>query len=364
MIISALAIIFIASIIVWPYQYRNFKLTSEIAPALRVFYYNQSHHTSDPVKNCWYDSGDYIVFSFRNLESLYYLSLAYKYSTNSEVKQDLLRTINSQLPCTDKMLSDGWKQFRDQDSHGSNLPPLLHQLFYPQNFYRLQTDEGKELFALRALVAQNLGDSQSMNFYRTKSAQTKLKTTSENCCEEGPLVMSDQDFTELLALNGLAIPEKQLNGSGWAISFENIRLIQEKKYDKIKKLLLAVQQKWTDQALQFDYIGGNYDIAGTIAIEKLYEKETNDYSFRPLSDSLYDYLHAKNAYHIDFTEYEKTHHPCGQWWATCNLHETLINGIDEELSFDPERRDIWRMTEIQLVGQARYILAMVLYNDY
>jgi hypothetical protein len=80
-----------------------------------------------------------------------------------------------------------------------------------------------------------------------------------------------------------------------------------------------------------------------------------------VSDLLYSYLHGQNQYSVDFTYYKTPHHPCGAWWAFCGLQETLINGIDEKGTFDLTRNDRWRMTEIQLVGQSRYVLAYVLY---
>ena len=363
--ITILIIILIALVFVTmrPYQYRNFGLTSKIKDPLRVFYYNQSIHTNDPVTQCWYDGGDYLVFLHRNIETLYYLSFAYMYAEDRRVQKDLLNTIEGQLGCVDAMLEGNWKQFRDQDAHIGILPPIVNKLLAPQEFYPLKEHEGGDVYTLRALIAKNIGKEKRYSAFLA-FAQERGITTSDNCCEEGLVGMDNEDFINIQVLAGLKNIEVQDDSAGWGISYENIRLLEEEKFDNIEKVLKGVQDNWDKQALDFDYIGGNYDIAGTIALERLYAKKSGDDKFIGLSNSMMSYLHGSNAYNVDFSAYTDIHHPCGQWWARCNLDETLINGIDERRNFDTHRKDIWRLTEMQLKGQAEYILALVLFYNY
>ncbi|MBU1613452.1 hypothetical protein KKC87_03420 [Patescibacteria group bacterium] len=361
-VLSLVAAVFL--FIVWPYQNYNFRLSSKIAPALRVFYFNQSHHLNDPVKNCWYDSGDYIVFAHRNLKSLYYLSLAYSLSKEADTKKDLLQTINSQLVCVDEMIKQDWKQFRDQNSHGMNVPPIINQIYVPPAFYKFKPGEGKDIFALRALVAKNLGDQKGLEYFKDKTEKADKKTMSEQCCEEGPLAISDKDLNDILVMLGLAEFKDGDYDGGWGVSYRNIKLIEEKDYGRVVRMLKKLQDNRENLITRFDYIGGNYDLAGTIAIERMYERATGDAQFKSLSDFIYLYLHGKNQYVVDFTNYKKIYHPCGEWWSNCQLTATLINGIDEKRGFDVTRHDIWRLTEVQLSGQSNYVLMEILYNNY
>ena len=99
-------------------------------------------------------------------------------------------------------------------------------------------------------------------------------------------------------------------------------------------------------------------------LERIYSKISGDESYKNFSQYLARYLKGNNDYNLDFTNHKKIHHPCGQWWSYCGDFDILINGIDEKNEFNLNRVDVWRLTEMQLVGQAKYILSEVLYNNY
>lgn len=326
---------------------------------MRVFVYNQSKH-SDPVSGCWYDSGDYVVFAQRNALSLYYLSLTYSVAQDSAVRDDLKKIIDQQYGCLSKMMDRGYKQFRDQSSHGLMVPPVIDSIISPQKSYKFDEKEGRDVSLLLYNSAILTGRNYDADRWLALAEKKTLRTISSECCEEGPLVLNDTEFG---ALNDFSYHDISHGNKGWGISLRSILALQNKEYDHIREILKAVQKEWNTNAHQFDYIGGNYDIAGTIALERLYAEATGDQSFHALSKLMYDYLHGSNSYNVDFTNYDHPHHPCGEWWGGCRLKETLINGIDERREFNINRRDIWRLTEIQLVGQARYILSYVLYNN-
>lgn len=341
------------------YRQNSFGLKSAVGSALRVFVYNQSKH-SDPVAGCWYDSGDYIVFAQRNALSLYYLSLTYSLAQDPAVRDDLKKIIDQQYRCLSQMMDRGYKQFRDQTSHGLIVPPFIHRLMNPQTAYKFEEGEGRDVSLLLYNTAILTGRKFDADRWLAVAEKSPLRTKSSACCEEGPLVLNDTEFG---ALNDFSYNDISHGNKGWGISLRSILALQNKEYDHIREILKAVRKEWDTNAYQFDYIGGNYDIAGTIALERLYARATGDESFYTLSKMLYDYLHGSNAYNINFTDYPDPHHPCGEWWNGCHLKETLINGIDEQRSFNINRTDVWRLTEIQLVGQARYILSYVLYNN-
>lgn len=330
--------------------------------ALDVFAYNESKHFTDPVDGCWYDSGDYIVFTQRNARSLFYLSLAWKEAKTDAARNSLRKVIDRQLNCFDNLLERGIKQIRDQDSHIAIVPPLLNQVMTPQTVYSFAEGEGRDVYAIRSLIAANLLDAEGERYWRDRAEAASGATFSSNCCEEGPIHFSDKELSAIEFLAGIA--EREDQPGGWGINFSNLALVRVKDSLKIRAILKEVQQYWDGGVpKQFDYIGGNYDIAGTVALERYYARMTGDQSFKEFSDKLFSYLYGDNIYHTDFTRYPRPHHPCGEWWSHCPLLETLVNGIDESLEFDTSRHDIWRLTEIQLTGQAEYVLALVLYLD-
>lgn len=356
-LVSLVIILFIVSLS--SYRQTSFGLKSAIGPALRVFVYNQSKHP-DPVAGCWYDSGDYVIFAQRNALSLYYLSLTYSIAQDSVVRDDLKKVIDQQYTCLSQMMDRGYKQFRDQSSHGTIVAPLLHRFMNSQTSYKFEESEGRDVSLLLYNIAVLTGRKYEADKWLAIAEKSPLRTKSTACCEEGPLVLDDTEFG---ALNDFSYHDISHGNMSWGISLRSILALQNKEYDQIRGTLKSVGKEWDDHAYQFDYIGGNYDIAGTIALERLYSNATGDQSFHTLSKLMYDYLHGNNSYNVDFTDYPAPHHPCGEWWSSCRLKNTLINGIDEKRKFDTNRDDIWRLTEIQLVGQARYILSYVLYNN-
>jgi hypothetical protein len=189
--------------------------------------------------------------------------------------------------------------------------------------------------------------------------QRETKTGSENCGEEGIVSIDDKNYQALLDLAGLT---QYTADGGWGLQPRVLLELEEQHYDDIQRQLQKVTEEWSDSSTLFDYIGGNYDIAGTISLIHLYNLKTGDNRFNGLASTLYEYLHGKNKYHVDFTDVKDIHHPCGKWWARCDLAETLVNGADESLAFDLARPDAWRISEVQLVGQAEYVLAYILHN--
>lgn len=257
------------------------------------------------------------------------------------------------------MLAKNFKQFGDQESHGINMPPLFHSIFYPRNNYQLQPDEGKDIYLLYGFSLNNIGYHEEAKNWLLKAEKTTNKTASDNCCEEGVLAITNENIgaIENIYRNNLSMAKPD-----WGISFSNIVFLKSKKYDEIKNYLLDVSELWQKDSSVFNYIGGNYDIAGTVAFEKLYARETDDNSFQALSDSMMNYLQGENNYQVNFLNYKNKYHPC-DFFGNCKLKDTLINGIDEVGRFETNRKDVWRLTEVQLVGQAQYVLAVILYND-
>jgi hypothetical protein len=117
-----------------------------LAP-LHFFDYNKSQ-TRGLENNCWYDSGDYVIFAQRNSEAVYYLSLAYHHTKSEEYKKEIKRLILPQLECLEAMLSNGIKQFRDQDAHGLIVPPLFSKIIHPNRHYEFSDGEGRDVAAL------------------------------------------------------------------------------------------------------------------------------------------------------------------------------------------------------------------------
>lgn len=332
---------------------------SPLKNSLKIFYANQSQH-SDPVQNCWYDSGDYLVFLHRNVESLYYLTLAYQHAQKEETKSDLKSTIGQQLECVDAMISANLKQFRDQSSHGIALPPLLDSIVKTSPTYELKEDEGIDVMLILAAIYKIIGDSQKQTFY-SELAQTKTSITqSENCCEGGPVVIADTDLRDVISLFQQQAYE---HDSIWGIHFSSLEALSKQAYPSIQGVLSFVDQTFNEKGFPFNYLGGNYDIAGTIALERLYARQTGDESFFSLSERLMNYLHGDNFYQISFVNVPNLYHPCSFFFA-CSLPETLTNGVDESDTWNSQPQHLWRTHEVQLPGQARYILASVLFYNW
>jgi len=335
--------------------------TSSLGSSLEIFTYNQSQH-NDPVKNCWYDSGDYVVFLQRNVESLYYLSLAHQQAQKEAVRSDLWQVIDQQLPCAEEMLAKNLKQFRDQRSHGQNyFPPRFSDVTSDDEIYTFRENEGKDIHLLLSLTYRNLGDDEKADEHLEKAESLADVTITERCCEEGPLQHS---YNEYIALQALAHDEEvddDLFDGLWGVNFIALAHLNDGHQSVIRALLKDVKENWSPSAEQFDYIGGNYDIAGITAMESLYRKQFEDEQFHEFSDELWVYLEGENEYRVDFLNYEDVYHPC-YFFNACELNDTLINGRDKT-GFDPDRRDVWRNTEVQLVGHAQFILARVLYEE-
>lgn len=332
---------------------------SDFEASLLIFDFNESKH-HDVVSDCWYDSGDYVIFAHRNALSVYYLALAYDHSHTDEARLAIERVLVPQIRCLQEMAQRNIKQIRDQDSHGVIVPPLLHEIMYPQMVYEFNPNEGSDVAMLMQLTSELLQDFEASRFWMVWGSGRTQATRSENCCEEGVVAFDSREYEALERIFDHDVTQTK---SGWGISPRSLLLLQNKEVSAIKEILLTVKREWGISARQFWYLGGNYDIAGTIALERWYARVSGDTSFKSLSDSMYAYIHGTNDIHTNFTEYTSLHHPCGMWWSRCKLHNVLINGVDTSGTFDGTRSDIWRNTEMQLLGQAQYILAQVLYNE-
>ncbi|KKQ41010.1 MAG: hypothetical protein US58_C0007G0021 [Candidatus Magasanikbacteria bacterium GW2011_GWA2_37_8] len=341
-----------------PYRINNVQFQSSIGESLKIFIYNESTF-SDPVSGCWYDSGDYVVFLHRNVQSFYYLSLAYNYAKTPTVKSDIKLVLDRQKNCIDIMLSKNYKQFGDQKSHGINIPPLFNSIFYSRNNYQFKQNEGKDVYLLYGLSLNNLGYAEKAKEWLQQSERRTDKTISENCCEEGVLTITPKNMISIEKIYENDLVQTKPN---WGFSFSNISFLKSKKYNEIKSYLTDVSKLWKENSSIFNYIGGNYDIAGTIAFERLYARDTGDNSFKELSNSMMNYLQGENSYNINFLNYPNKYHPC-DFFGNCKLEDTLINGVDETGKFETNRKDVWRLTEVQLIGQAQYVLAEILYNN-
>lgn len=337
------------------YLEKNIAFESELAEALKIFEYNQSQH-HDPVPGCWYDSGDYLVFLPRNAEAVFYLSLAYAEAKSDEVKSDLKKVIDQQLPCLEAMLKMNYKQFRDQATHGIHLPPLWNETFYLSQDHFFEAGESGDVLRMLALIDENLGEPEKAEIYKAQ-AHDKNRTISANCCEQGPLVLSDEKWQ---GLQGLANDSPDIPEDIWGAQFSSLYALDQNQGDKLKGLFGFIQKQWEGGKNPFLYLGGNYDVAGTIALERLYAKKTGDESFKPLSDKLYAYLMGENEFHYRFTQSDYIYHPC-YFFQVCHLEDTLINGPNEKNQTTIQKT--WQNAEVQLVGQAEYVLMKVLYLD-
>lgn len=331
---------------------------SPITESLRMFYINRSQHAQDPVPGCWYDAGDYVIFISRNTRALVYLSYAFTYAKDPAIKAEIKEVINQQLGCVESMIDLGYKQFRDQHSHGINLPPLLNEKKYPQNYYPFRSGEGRDVHILLSIIYGNLGDAEKAAAHLEDARRLNNRTVSEHCCEEGPLLFSDK---EISSLNHKAeIPFFSHSYDIWALSFISLKNVEDGYFDAVANTLQAVKDGWDGKGKPFQYQSSNYHIAGTIALERMYAAGSGDEKFKGISDDMWKYLHGENMFSTDFTDIKNPYHPCG-FFKKCDLGETLVNGIDSKGVFDLGRKDVWRNTEPQIFGQACYVLAKVLY---
>lgn len=353
-LLSTLSLFIIYKVSLFKYQSIKIEKTSQISNALAIFDYNQSQH-NDLISSCWYDSGDYLIFLPRNVETLFYLSLAYREAKDSDVKNNLIDKIYTQLDCVENMIKENIKQFRDQSNHGINMPPKLNELLSSNNVYYFNDKEGQDVLLMIALIYKNIGNEEKFIHYKNLSAIKKTITISENCCELGPIQLKN---SELVAIEYLAGTTKNYTTNNiWGLQFESLAALESKNTEAIKGLLDYIKNNYNNSL--FDYLGGNYDIAGTIALEKLYAAKTNDKSFDDLSTDLWLYLHGNNVYSFDFTNPNYIYHPC-YFFNACNLSDTLINGISQTKEIDFKS---WQVSEVQITGQAQYILAEILYNN-
>ena len=326
--------------------------SSELGRSLAFFYRNESQH-KDPVKHCLYDAGDYLVFIQRNTEALALLSYAYTWAKTDAAKHDLIQTIDRFLPCSEQMFSLKLKQFRDQSNHGVNLPPIINEWLYPQNTYSFEQAEGRDVAALLFLIEKNM-DKDTHAFI----SPIAFATASANCCEGGTLILNAQ---QLAAIDTL-LPEGKNNVDGmWGLDWRAISAVEHGDWNDVKRTLTTIQERFKPTGEPFLYPNGNKDIAGTVALERLYARATGDKSFETLSHELFSYLHGKNVYKIDFTNSPRLYHPC-QFFHVCTLQETLVNGADEH-GVDVHRPDIWKNTEPSITTQATYVIASLLYFD-
>lgn len=341
-------------VLVSPYTVQN-RFSSDLADALHYFSLTTSVH-QDAVAGCWYDSGDYVVFLSRDALAAWYLSIAYRESTDESERNDIRALLQSQLVCLDEMMARGVKQFRDQDSHGVNVPPILHQVFYPQRSYAFREGEGRDVALLLALTYENLDETSRRDAYTDIAKRLTTTTSSAQCCEEGPVVMSDAWLNALETLRGLRGADEPI--ALWGAQPPAVATLESGNAVAVAGVLKYVQDQFAETGAPFQYIGGNYDIAGTIVLERMYAREAHDEQFLPLSRRLMGYLEGENAYHIDFTHYPNPYHPC-RFFRACVLNDVLVNGVDERVAVPPTMEP-WRVEEVQTYGQAIYVLAKVL----
>lgn len=337
-----------------PYRAKS-QFSSPIAGALQYFSVTTNVH-HDSVSGCWYDSGDYLIFLSRNALATWYLSLAYKESTDDAVRADIRSLLTDQLTCMDRMVELDIKQFRDQKNHGVNLPPALNEIFYPQGTYSLQEGEGRDVALLLALIYENINEPIRRDEYIALAKRLTRTTSSEHCCEEGVLVMSNPWLQALETLGGLRTSEGDT--ALWGVQPPAIAALMQENYASVGGVLSYVQENFSDNGSLFQYIGGNYDIAGTIALERLYAERSGDQQYKNLSLRLMAYLEGENAYHVNFTRYPNPYHPCA-FFRACTLEDALVNGVDERGKIPPETEP-WRVAEVQTYGQAIYVLTKVL----
>lgn len=338
------------------YRTEALQTKTNLQDSLVFFERNTSQHT-DAVSGCWYDAGDYLVFSPRTAEAAWYLSLAYKTTQNKSDKDALLQTLLPAINCVEEMDKMEHKQYRDARSHASRLPPELHMLVTPDSTYSYAPGEGRDIALFLSLIYTNLGNTSQADLWLNKARGRQQITKSEECCEEGPLMISETDMQALEFLAGLSTEPAYPSKAIWGGQLPAIAEILKGDPEKVKRVLSFVNDDWTPQAKSFTYIGGNYDIVGTNAMACLFEKRTGDKSFRKIASDLIDYIHGKNPYNQNFTALgDQIYHPCA-WYNVCELPNTLVNGVDESGEFDLNRKDVWRISEVQTVGQAVYTLS-------
>lgn len=328
---------------------------SPYANALFFFTVNRSVF-ADPAAHCWYDSGDYLIFSHRQALTVWYLSIAYRETDDQDLKNDLSVMINEQLACADDLLAANLKQIRDQNNHGINLPPVLHRWFYPNETYSYGPGEGQDVRALLTLAAENIGDVSRAANYRKKLEPITTLTTSEQCCEQGPLRFPAEWATALNLLTETTAGTYP--GPLWGLQPTALAALEHGDPATVAGVLEYVENNFEENGVPFDYLGGNYDIAGTIALERLYARQTGSEQYAALSERLNDYLHGNNEYQTDFTYFSTPYHPCA-FFRACTLSDALVNGVDASHTVTPEQTP-WNVAEIQSYGQAIYLLSQVL----
>lgn len=168
--------------------------------------------------------------------------------------------------------------------------------------------------------------------------------------------MSDVWLNALETLRGLREGGEQT--ALWGAQPPAVATLEAGNVEAVAGVLQYVQEQFAETGAPFQYIGGNYDIAGTIVLERLYARKTHDEQFLPLSRRLMGYLEGENAYGFDFTHYPNPYHPC-RFFRACALNDVLVNGVDERGAVPPITEP-WRVEEVQTYGQAIYVLAKVL----
>ncbi len=308
-----------------------------VTKILTLFAYNTSKHTSDPIPGCWYDAGDYVTFLPHQAVATLYLQKARTAATQRQTQAALDDVINQSISCLRPAMAENWKQFRDQTSHGVNLPPWLHQRIYPQHTAKTRPNEGWDFWRLWAAIIEDERTAAADAYAYSKTLAEEV--TSSNCCEGGPLTIMEGNANDIWGASPAALDALEKNPAS------------------IRNLLteLAADPNPTSR---FHYWGGNRDIAGTVALERLYARKTGDEQFKPLSEHLVAFLNGDNPWKIPFTNDPKLYHPC-RFFRACPTNGILAAGLDLSNPSEP-----WRMHEPTLITQATYVLAMVLWNNW
>lgn len=325
---------------------------TELDRILRFFDANTSKHHNDPVSSCWYDAGDYIVFLPHQLLATWYLTQAQDVAQTPEVTERLARVIEQSKTCLKSALQQNWKQFRDMSSHGIPLPPWLHERFYPETFYTLNEQEGRDMWMIwKSILEATHAPQEELDQADQEIASRTTTTTTEHCCESGPLSLSPS------VVRAFESSFSQPTSDLWGAQPQTLRTLEMNP--QIIKDLLTELQKDPHPEERFFYWNGNRDLAGTVALERLYARQTGDQSFRDLSAHFVAFLENKeNPWKISFSNDPNLHHPCQQL-LLCSYEGFLAAGLDDTHPNEP-----WRMHEPDLVTQSVYTLASVLWNDW
>lgn len=343
-------IILVAGFIKTKKDYQHAQPDSEFGKYLTLFRANTSQH-NDPAPGCWYDAGDYVVFIPHQIEATLYLTEARKNIQDPEKLTELDEVISTSVTCIDQALAENWKQFRDVRSHGVNLPPWLHKKIYPEEFYKFEEGEGLDAWLLWKEIVNNLENTDGLKTATkidSEIASRTKQTYSSNCCESGPLKLKKEAYLPLTGQNSDEI---------WGYN-EQSKYWLENSPSRITALLdhLASEEK---PEINFHYWSGNRDIAGTVALERLYSKKTGDTRFLELSNDLLKLLEEdREEFEGSFIDDSKLYHPC-RFFNACTTEGILASGLDFSKPKEP-----WRLHEPTLVTQATYILAKSLTEDW